>query len=149
MLFLLLIFWLFAKRCAKMHFFLLDFMFLNIVISLHSTKKEVRGTARENQDLVFSQFFKTRNYHTEVKLVCYTAVFSVVTHATLLPTTPETAVWETKVKWASKDFVKDLPLQSHSLHPLLLCYCVEAHGALPFRCQHLHLLPLWPVFCPR
>ena len=75
-----------AKRCPKMHFFVLDLMFLNIVISLHSTKKEVRGTAREDQDLVFSQFFKTRNYHTEVKLVCYKAVFSVVTHATLLPT---------------------------------------------------------------
>ena len=76
----------FAKRCPKMHVFVLDLMFLNIVISLHSTKKEVRGTAREDQDLVFSQFFKTRNCHTEVKLVCYTAVFSVVTHATLLPT---------------------------------------------------------------
>lgn len=27
--------------CAKMHFFVVDLMFLNIVISLHSTKKEV------------------------------------------------------------------------------------------------------------
>lgn len=40
--------------CAKMHFFVVDLMFLNIVISLHSTKKEVQGTAREDQDLVSS-----------------------------------------------------------------------------------------------
>lgn len=62
----------FLTLCEKMSkdaFFLVRPHVLKYSHFFTFNKKEVRGTAREDQDLVFSQFFKTRNYHTEVKLV--------------------------------------------------------------------------------